>query len=56
MMILGVAIGRLVEHEVRVLAVVIVALLGEQPDAEPGALDRLQILLRDDQMVSTLTM
>ena len=48
---LGVAVGRLVEHEIRVLrAVVAVAHLGEQPLAEAGPLDRLQILLRDDHV------
>src|SRR3954469_10978104 len=48
---LGIAIGRLVEHEVRVLAaVILVALLGEEPLAEAGALDGLQVLLRDDHV------
>ena len=48
---LGFAIGRLVEHEVGVLAaVVLVAHLGEQAFAEPGALDGLQILLGDDHV------
>jgi hypothetical protein len=45
---LGFAIGRLVEHEIRIFAAIIpVALLGEKALAEPGALDRLQILLWD---------
>ena len=48
---LGVAIGRLVEDEVRIFAaVVLVALLREQALAEAGALDGLQILLRDDHV------
>ncbi len=48
---LGFAIGRLVEHEVGVLAaVVLVAHLGEQALAQPGALDRLQVLLGDDHV------
>src|ERR1700730_10453562 len=46
---LGLAVGRLVEDETRILAaVVLVAKLREQGLAEAGALDRLQILLRDD--------
>ena len=48
---LRLAVGRLVEHEVRILgAVLLVAHLGEQPGAEPGALDRLQIILGDDHV------
>ena len=48
---LGVAIGRLVEDEIRILAaVVLVALLGEQPLAKAGALDGLEVLLRDDHV------
>ena len=48
---LGLAIGRLVEHEIRIFAAVVaVAFLGEQPFAEPGALDGLQILLGDDHV------
>ena len=48
---LGVAIGRLVEDEIRVLAaVVLVALFREQPGAKAGALDGLQVLLRDDHV------
>src|ERR1700722_8903383 len=48
---LGAAIGRLVEDEIRVLAaVVLVALFREQPLAEAGALDGLQILLGDDHV------
>jgi hypothetical protein len=47
----GVAIGRLVEDEIRVLAaVVLVALFREQPLAEAGALDGFQILLGDDHV------
>ena len=47
----GVAVGGLVEDEIRVLAaVVLVALFGEQSLAEPGALDGLEILLRDDHV------
>ena len=49
--IFGLAVGRLVEHEIRVLAAVVaVALLREQALAEAGALDRLQILLGDDHV------
>src|SRR6185437_5120488 len=45
------AISRLVEHEIGVLAaVILVAHLGEQAFAEPSALDGLQILLRDDHV------
>src|SRR5579863_10019095 len=48
---LGLAIGRLVEHEIRVLAAVVAkALLGEQALAEPGALDGLQILFGNDHV------
>src|SRR5262249_10167466 len=48
---LGFAISRLVEDEIGVLAAVIpVALLREQPLAEAGALDGLEILLRDDRV------
>ena len=48
---LRLAVGRLVEHEIRVLrAVVVVAHLGEKPGAEAGALDRLQIILGDDHV------
>src|SRR5436190_14291019 len=48
---LGITIGRLVEHKVRVLAaVVVVALLGEQALAKSGALDGLQIIFRDDHI------
>jgi len=48
---LGVAIGRLVEHEVRVLAaVILVALFREKALAKAGALDGLQILLRNDHV------
>src|SRR5207247_4649829 len=47
----GVAVGRLVEDEIRVLAaVVLVALFRKQPLAEAGALDGLQILLRADHV------
>ena len=43
---LGVAVGRLVEDEIGVLrAVVVVAHLREQRRAEPGPLDRLEVLL-----------
>ena len=43
---LGVAIGRLVEDEIGVLAaVVLVALFREQALAKPGTLDGLQVLL-----------
>src|SRR5262249_42625988 len=46
---LGAAIGRLVEHEVRVVAAVVaVALLREQALAEAGPLDGLEVLLGDD--------
>ncbi len=48
---LGLAIGRLVQHEIRVLAAVVtIAPLREQARAQPGALDRLQILLGDDHV------
>src|SRR5690606_33020182 len=48
---LGVAIGRLVEHEIGVFAAVLVeAHLREQALAEAGALDGLQIILRDDHV------
>ena len=48
---LGLAVGRLVEHEIRVLAaVVLVAQLREQALGEPGALERLQVLLGDDHV------
>ncbi|CDX62803.1 hypothetical protein MPL3365_80005 [Mesorhizobium plurifarium] len=48
---LRLAVGRLVEHEIRVLrTVLVVAHLGEQAGAEPGALDRLEIILRDDHV------
>src|SRR5262249_53874318 len=44
-----IAIGRLVEHEIRVVAAVVtVALLCEQTFAEAGSLDGLEILLGDD--------
>ena len=47
----GVAIGRLVEDEIRVLAaVVLVALFREQPLAKAGALDGFEILLGDDHV------
>src|SRR5260370_38097654 len=46
---LGAAIGRLVEHEVRVVAAIVaVALLREQALAEAGSLDGLEVLLWDD--------
>src|SRR5665213_1038389 len=45
---LGVAVGRLVEDEVRIFAaVILVALFREQPLAKAGALDGLQVLLGD---------
>ena len=49
---LRVAVGRLVQHEVGVLGhpVVLVAHLREQARAEAGALDGLQVLLRDDHV------
>ena len=48
---LRLAVGRLVEDEIRVLrAVVVVAHLGEQALAEAGALDRLQVVLGDDHV------
>ena len=48
---LRLAIGRFVEHEIRVFAaVVFVAQLGEQALGEPGALDGLQVLLGDDHV------
>ena len=48
---LGVRVGGLVEHEVGIgRAVVVVAHLREQARAEPGALDRLQVLLGDDHV------
>src|ERR1700733_12750617 len=48
---LGVAVARLVEDEIGILAaVVVVALLREQSLAKAGALDGLQILLRDDHV------
>src|SRR6185437_1567703 len=47
----GVAVGRLVEDELRIFAaVVLVSLFREQSLAEAGALDVLQILLRDDHV------
>ena len=47
----GIAIGRLVEDEVRVLAaVVLVALFREQSLAEAGALDGFEVLLRNDHV------
>ena len=47
----GVAIGRLVEDEIRVFAaVILVALFRKQSLAEPGALDGFQILLGDDHV------
>src|SRR5262249_31285477 len=47
----GLAIGRLVEHEVRVLAAVVaIALLREQARAKPRALDGLEILLGNDHV------
>jgi len=47
----GVAIGRLVENEIRVLAaVIVVALFREQPLAKAGALDGFEILLGDDHV------
>ncbi|MDF9790582.1 hypothetical protein M2440_001283 [Methylorubrum extorquens] len=46
---LGVAVGRLVEDEIGILrAVVVVAHFREQALPQPGALDRLEILLGDD--------
>src|SRR5262249_47660911 len=46
---LRIAVGRLVENEVRVLAaVILVALFREKAFAKAGALDGLQILLGDD--------
>ncbi len=48
---LGLPIGRLVEHEIRVLrTVVAIAHLGEEADAEAGALDGLEVLLGDDHV------
>ncbi len=48
---LGVAIGGLVENEIGLFApILIVAHLGEQRRAEPGALDGLEILLGDDHV------
>jgi hypothetical protein len=48
---LGIAIGRLVEDEIRVLAaVVVVAHLREQALAEAGPLDRLEVILGDDHV------
>src|SRR5580658_3083617 len=45
------AIGRLVEHEIRVLAAVVaITLFREQALAQPGALDGFQILLGDDHV------
>src|SRR5208282_3714282 len=45
------AISRLVEHKIGVLAAVVaVALFGEQSLAKPGALDGFQILLGDDHV------
>src|SRR5262245_26176092 len=47
----GVAVGRLVEHEVGILAAVLaIAQLREQAGAEAGALDRLEVLLGDDHV------
>src|SRR5690606_22783638 len=47
----GVAVGRLVEHEVRVLGTIFVEThFGEKPGAEAGALDRLEIILRNDHV------
>src|SRR5215468_10355923 len=44
-------IGRLVEDEIRILAAVVaIAFLREQPRAEPGTLDGLEILLGDDHV------
>src|ERR1700730_2809352 len=48
---LGIAIGRLFEDEIRVLAaVILVALFREQALAKAGALDGLQVLLGDDHV------
>src|SRR3984893_7559840 len=48
---LRLAIGRLVEHEIGILAAVVaIALLREQALAETGALDGLQVLLGDDHV------
>src|SRR6266852_9952 len=48
---LRLAIGRLVEHEVGILAAVVaIALLREQARAEPGALDGLEVLLGNDRV------
>ena len=48
---LRLAIGRLVQHEIGVLrAVLVVAHLREEAGAEPGPLDRLEVLLRDDHV------
>ncbi len=48
---LGVLVGRLVEHEIRVQrAVLIVAGFREKARAEAGALDRLQVVLRNDHV------
>src|SRR6266571_1220777 len=47
----GVAVGRLVEDEIRILAaVILVALFREQPLAKAGALDGFEILLGDDHV------
>jgi len=48
---LGIAIGRLVEDEIRILAaVILVALLGEETLPRPVRFDGLQILLRNDHV------
>src|SRR3954466_10638322 len=48
---LRIAIGGLVEDEIGILAsVVLVALLGEEPLAKAGALDGLEVLLRNDHV------
>ncbi|MNL50798.1 hypothetical protein D3C87_1738420 [compost metagenome] len=48
---LGVLVGGLVEHEVRVdRAVLVVARFCEKSGAEAGALDRLQVILRNDHV------
>src|SRR5262245_38856704 len=48
---LGLAIGRLVEHEIGILAAVVtVTLLREEARAKPGTLDGLEVLLGDDHV------
>jgi hypothetical protein len=48
---LRLAVGRLVEHEVRIFrTVVAVAHFGEKPGAKSGAFDRLQVILGDDHV------